>query len=146
MGFQTQPHTIQWKMHFSSSPEKVYEALATNAGRAMYWAESAQEVDGYIEFNIYGYPPFKGKILSAKPSHMFSLEYVGTNVTFTLDQDDQGGTDLTMHAENVEESLRFEMIPGWISVLMAMKAAVDFGVDLRNHDPKRCWNTGYADN
>jgi hypothetical protein len=29
---------------------------------------------------------------------------------------------------------------------MAMKAAVDFGVDLRNHDESRAWNSGYADN
>jgi hypothetical protein len=29
---------------------------------------------------------------------------------------------------------------------MAMKAAVDHGVDLRNHDPSRSWVTGYADN
>jgi len=29
---------------------------------------------------------------------------------------------------------------------MAMKAAVDFGVDLRNHNAKRMWNDLYADN
>ncbi len=29
---------------------------------------------------------------------------------------------------------------------MAMKAAVDYDVDLRNHDPSQAWGTGYADN
>jgi hypothetical protein len=29
---------------------------------------------------------------------------------------------------------------------MAMKAAVDHGVDLRNHDGSRAWRAGYADN
>jgi hypothetical protein len=29
---------------------------------------------------------------------------------------------------------------------MAMKAAVDFGVDLRNHDPERTWFDGFANN
>jgi hypothetical protein len=28
----------------------------------------------------------------------------------------------------------------------ALKAAVDFGVDLRNHDPARTWETGFVDN
>lgn len=28
---------------------------------------------------------------------------------------------------------------------MALKAAADFGVDLRNHDPTRTWDQGYVD-
>ena len=38
------------------------------------------------------------------------------------------------------------MIAGWVSVLMAMKAYVDHGVDLRNHNENRVWSNGYADN
>jgi len=53
---------------------------------------------------------------------------------------------LSLVAKVDDEELRREMIPGWVSVLMAMKAAVDFGVDLRNHDPKRSWQQGFADN
>lgn len=37
------------------------------------------------------------------------------------------------------------MTAGWVSVLMAMKAAVDHGVDPRNHDEERPWVRGYAD-
>ncbi len=37
----------------------------------------------------------------------------------------------------VPEEDRTEVIAGWVSVLMALKAAVDFSVDLRNHDPVR---------
>jgi len=29
---------------------------------------------------------------------------------------------------------------------MALKAAHDFGVDLRNHDPELTWDQGYVDN
>jgi len=29
---------------------------------------------------------------------------------------------------------------------MALKASVDFGVDQRNHDPKRTWDEGYLEN
>jgi hypothetical protein len=39
-----------------------------------------------------------------------------------------------------------EMIAGWVSVLMAMKAAVDHNIDLRNHDKSRAWRSGFLDN
>jgi hypothetical protein len=29
---------------------------------------------------------------------------------------------------------------------MALKAAADFGVDLRSHDPGRTWDQGFVDN
>jgi hypothetical protein len=29
---------------------------------------------------------------------------------------------------------------------MALKAAADFSADLRNHDPSRTWERGFADN
>jgi hypothetical protein len=37
----------------------------------------------------------------------------------------------------VSEQWQVEVIAGWASVLLALKAAVDFGADLRNHDPQR---------
>lgn len=65
---------------------------------------------------------------------------------FGLKSDGAGGTDLHLIATEVPESSRMEMVAGWVSVLMAMKAAVDHGVDLRNHDSSRAWEQGYADN
>jgi hypothetical protein len=41
---------------------------------------------------------------------------------------------------------RAEVVAGWVSGLLALKAAVDFGVDLRNHDPQRTWDAGFAEN
>jgi hypothetical protein len=35
---------------------------------------------------------------------------------------------------------------GWVFVLMALKASVNFVVDLRNHDSNRTWDEGYAEN
>jgi hypothetical protein len=35
---------------------------------------------------------------------------------------------------------------GWVSVLLALKGAVDYGVDLRNHDNSRTWRKGFVDN
>lgn len=146
MGFQDVAGTISWKMHFSSGPPKVFEALTTDEGRAKYWAESTEEQNGHITFHIYNYPPYTGKILAKEPPRLFSLEYFGTTVTFSLDSDGGQGTILSMQAKVDSDELRTEMTAGWVSVLMAMKAAVDFGIDLRNHDPAMAWEQGFADN
>ncbi len=146
MSFQEEENKIRWKMHFTSSPEKVYEALTTDSGRAGYWAEHAPENNGEITFHFLSYEPYTGKILKKEPPVLFSLEYFGTITEFRLESDTKGGTDLILEASRVGESYRMEMAAGWVSVLMAMKAWVDHSVDLRNHDSNRTWTRGYADN
>lgn len=146
MNFQDKSHTIVWNIHFHSSPQRVFDALATDAGRSKYWAESTDEKDGRITFHIYNYPPFTGRILAKEEPHVFELEYFGTTVKFDLKSDGQTGTILNLRAEVSDDTLREEMTAGWVSVLMAMKAAVDFDVDLRNHDPDMAWAQGFADN
>jgi uncharacterized protein YndB with AHSA1/START domain len=133
-------------MHFLSPPATVFSALATPEGRERFWAERAPEVDGIVTFQILNYEPFSGRILARVEPRIFALEYYGTKVRFELEPDGRGGTDLRLLATEVDESIRWEMVAGWVSVLMAMKAAVDHGVDLRNHDRARAWGTGYADN
>ena len=145
-GFQEHPGEVRWRLHLSSPPEAVYDALATESGRATYWAERAPERDGAIDFHILNYPVFTGKVLSREPPRRFALEYFGTVVTFELEPDGEGGTDLSLVAEVPDESSRMEIADGWVSVLLAMKAAVNFEVDLRNHDAQRSWSQGYADN
>lgn len=144
--FQDEPGVLRWRLHFRSSPDKVFDALATDGGRAGYWAESARQRDGSITFHILNYPPFTGRVLECIAPRRFSVEYFGTHATFELTPDGQGGTDLLLLATQVDESIRMEMAAGWVSVLMAMKAFVDHGVDLRNHDADRAWAQGYADN
>jgi uncharacterized protein YndB with AHSA1/START domain len=146
VSFQAEKGIIRWKMHFQSSKEKVFCALATDQGRSRYWAESAPELDGWVTFNILGYEPYHGRILKKRAPSQFALEYFGTIVEFSLQDDGRGGADLSLVASQVDEAVRMEMTAGWVSVLMAMKAAVDHGVDLRNHDATRTWNDGYADN
>jgi hypothetical protein len=34
---------------------------------------------------------------------------------------------------------------GWVWLLLRLKASVDFGVDLRNHDEDRTWWHGYSE-
>jgi uncharacterized protein YndB with AHSA1/START domain len=134
---------IKWKIHLSSPPERVYEFLASPDGRAAFWAESAPERGGGIDFSFPDGSQWHGRILAEDAPHRFALNYFGdTEVVFGLAGDENGGCDLTL-TDTAEDP---ETRAGWVSVLLALKSAVDFGIDLRNHDPTRTWREGYADN
>jgi len=147
MTFQADLNIIRWKLHLNSSPQHVYEQLSTDKGRARFWAESAVEKDGIIHFVFPNQAEWKGKILEISRPSKFKVEYYGGSITtFELVADDSGGTDLTLTDQGVPEEDRTEVIAGWVSILMALKASMDFGVDLRNHDPRRTWDEGYVEN
>jgi hypothetical protein len=80
------------------------------------------------------------------PGQRFALDYFGSPTLFELTSDGRGGTDLNLLAEDVPASDWHEVHAGWVSVLLTLKAAADFGIDLRNHDPVRSWDQGFADN
>lgn len=147
MAFQDKVGQINWKVHFSSPIEKVYEALTTDKGRKTFWAENTFEKNGYIDFSILNYEQHQSKILAKNGKDLFQIEYFGTVVKFQLlTTQDDNGTDLILHAQTDNDDVKYEMTAGWVSVLLAMKAAVDFGVDLRNHNPVRVWENGFVDN
>ncbi len=140
-------NTVTWRIHLQSTPAKVYEMLATQAGRESFWAESAPEEHGHILFHFASGEEWRGQILAAEPPRLFRVMYYGGSITtFRLESDGKTGTDLVLRDENVPEPWLKDVHAGWISVLMALKAAADYGIDLRNHDPRRTWNQGYADN
>jgi hypothetical protein len=147
MTFQKDPEVIRWKLHLTSTPQAVYEKLSTDVGRATFWAESALERDGFIHFVFSNQAEWKGRILESNPPYIFKVEYYGGSMTtFELYPNDVKGTDLVLTDQGVPEDDRAEVIAGWVSVLMALKASVDFGVDLRNHDPQRTWDEDYVEN
>ena len=137
---------ICWKLHLRSSPKKVFTFLSTDKGRAQFWVESAIEKRGSIHFKFINGQEYKGKILGTQPPSQFEVDYFNTNVEFQLAPDGDGGTDLTLRNYRVPAQEYEEVHAGWLSVLLALKAAVDFGVDLRNHDETRTWDQGYVDN
>src|SRR5207249_8785522 len=109
-----------------------------------------QAEDGIRDRNVTGVQTcalpisLKSKILQNEPPKRFVFEYFGgSKVTVDVSDDGAGGTDLTLRAEAVGSD---EERPGWVSVLLALKAAADYNVDIRNHDIKRTWDQGYCDN
>lgn len=147
MAFLPDPGAIRWRLHLRSSPAVVYRLLATDEGRAHFWAEEAVESGGEIVWRFPNGLTARTRVLEAVPPRRFAVEYLGGSVaTFELADDGAGGTDLTLTDAGVAEADRIETTAGWVSVLLALKAAADFAVDLRSHDPRRTWDQGYADN
>ena len=121
------------------------DRLDSDAGRAGFWAESAVERDGRIEFRFVNGETCSAAILERRPPSVFSIDYFGSPARFELSPDGQGGTELLLIQEDVPLDEWSEVHAGWLNVLLPLKARVLHGVDLRNHDPERSWDQGYAD-
>lgn len=136
---------IRWRMHIDVVPERVYAALDSDDERAAFWAESAKEIDEHIAFVFINGYQYKSKILRREQPLLFEIEYFGGTARFELTGDGNGGTDLLLSHDNMGDDVWSEVHAGWLNVLYPLKAWLVHGIDLRNHDPKRSWNQGYAD-
>ena len=137
---------IRWRVHLASPPERVYAMLATAEGRCRFWAASAEESDGVVDFRFTNGQVLRGRVLERDPPRRFAVEYFGGSAAaFDLEEDGEGGTDLTLTETGVPPEEWEDNRAGWVSVLLTLKAAVDFAVDLRNHDPLRGWEQGFVD-
>ena len=138
--------TLQWRLHLQSPPAEVFRAISTPTGQMGFWVEWAQRSGNEIDVVFPDGSREKMTVLEAAIPHRFVVRYFGSITEFDLASDDGGGTDLTIHAHEVPDDQRAEVAAGWVSVLLALKAAVDYGIDLRNHDAARTWANGYVDN
>ncbi|MEM9409324.1 MAG: hypothetical protein AAGA81_25065 [Acidobacteriota bacterium] len=136
---------IVWRLHCASPPERVYEALTTDAGRSQFWAESTRREGDELWFTfIHGEVGPCPVVEETSPSR-FALVYFGHDVSFTHEPDGSGGTDLELRTSGFTEEDRDDVLAGWLNVLFPLKGYVDFGIDLRNHDPERSWKQKYVD-
>lgn len=136
---------IRWRMHLAVPPHAVFTALDTDDGRASFWAESAREHDGRIHFRFSNGIQYESRILARRPPALWAIDYFGSEARFELTSDGRGGTDLLLVHHGVSADEWHEVHAGWLNVLFPLKARVVHGVDLRNHDPSRSWDDGYAD-
>ena len=138
---------IAWRVHLNSSPEQVYAAWATDEGRERFWAERSEQIPGGFRLSFIGGETLDVLLAEASPHRRFVFHYFGgSTVAVDLESDGAGGCDLLLAERDVPTSEHLENYAGWISVLLALKAAVDFRIDLRGHDPARSWAQRYVDN
>ena len=136
---------IVWRLHLTVPPEQVFAALDTDDGRAAFWAETADEAAGCIEFRFRNGVVHRSRILERDAPRLLVLEYFGSPARFDVDADGAGGTELRLTHEGVRAEEWAEVHAGWLNVLFPLKAWVVHGVDLRARGWGRTWDTGYAD-
>lgn len=136
---------IRWRMHIPVPCDMVFAALNSDEGRASFWAESAIEKEGHVEFRFSNGYSCVSRVLERRPPEHFALDYIGGPVHFELSSDGAGGTDLLLTHDGIEAEDWNEVHAGWLNVLFPLKAWLVHGVDLRNHDSSRSWDQGYAD-
>jgi uncharacterized protein YndB with AHSA1/START domain len=135
---------IDWRIHFASSPEAVWRAWTTDVGRERFWAETSKAGEEGFELSFVNGESLRAEIVEARAPELLVFRYFGgSTVRIDLAADGGGGCDLRLREEGAPEPA--ENYAGWVSVLLACKAAVDFGIDLRSHDPGRSWDAGYVD-
>jgi uncharacterized protein YndB with AHSA1/START domain len=136
---------IRWRLHCKAPPEQLFELLATDAGRERFWAKASRSYAGGFLLSFPDGTEERCEVLENVAPRRFQFSYFGSIVTIELEADGRGGTDLTLVNTDVPDEEFDEVNAGWVSVLLPLKAAADFRVDLRNHDPKRTWREGYVD-
>ena len=135
---------IDWRVNFVENPETVWKAWTTDAGRERFWSETSRTGEGGFELGFVNGEALAAEVLEAVPPRRLVFRYFGSStVTLELAPDGRGGCDLRLREEGAPEPLA--NYAGWVCVLLACKAAVDFGIDLRSHDPGRTWDEGYVD-
>jgi uncharacterized protein YndB with AHSA1/START domain len=132
-------------MHIPVPQERVFAAFDSDEGRASFWAESAIETGGHIDFRFINGYVCRSKVLERQRPRVWSIDYMGGPVRIALSADGTGGTDLLLIQEGIEHDEWNEVHAGWLNVLFPLKAWLVHGVDLRNHDSTRSWEDGYAD-
>jgi hypothetical protein len=137
---------IIWKICLNSAPSEIFEKLTTDQGRERFWCEKSVEENGHVVFYFPNGVEYRGKVYQKIQNKIFKLDYFDSSVSFDIKSNEDGTTDLWLSNTEVDENEYSEILAGWVSVLMNLKAVCDYQVDLRNHDKNKTWDNGYADN
>ncbi|MHA7870796.1 MAG: SRPBCC domain-containing protein [Hyphococcus sp.] len=134
-----------WKLFLRSPIEEVFAALATDKGRARFWAEKTLETNEQVAFFFPNGQKHVAEVLEKAPPNLFSIRYFGAVTTFDLREQD-AGVVVNLTVSEAAEDDWLESYAGWVSVLMNLKAVLDFDADLRNHDSAKSWDQRFVDN
>ena len=136
---------IVWRLSLASPPERVFELLDTDEGRERFWAERSRAIVDGFELEFPGGVTGRVEVLEREAPKRLKIRYFGADAALDLSLREDGGClfEVTCHCE--DPTAWVEFLPGWVSWLLVLKGAVDFGVDLRNGSPERAWAQRYVD-
>ena len=137
---------LRWRVHLTVPPALLYGWIATDAGRSRWWVDRSHEADGLVELQLAAGESLFAPIIDRHAPERFVLRWIGgSEARFELRPDGHGGPDLEFALLDVPDERWSREHAGWAARLLALKAASEFGVDLRNHDPQRGFEAGYLD-
>jgi uncharacterized protein YndB with AHSA1/START domain len=136
---------IVWRLALAAAPEEVFALLDTDEGRERHWAGSSHANSNGFELEFSDGLQERVEVIDRQPPHRMTIRYFGSTTALELSPRQEGGCVLqvTCRCEHPNEWMNF--YPGWVSWLLVLKAAADFGVDLRNGSPERTWSQRYVD-
>lgn len=136
---------IVWRLSLASSREAVFELLDTDDGRQRFWAVRSRAVDGGFDLEFPGGLETRVEIVERDAPSRLRLRYFGSDVELLLAGREDGGCLFEVRCHCDDPKAWLEMYPGWVSWLLVLKGAADFGAALRNGSPERTWSQRYVD-
>jgi len=121
----------------SASPEDVYKALATVEGLSSWWTTTTQgrsDVGGVLQFR-FGTGGFDMKVVQLEPARHVQWqvidgpgEWIGTTISFEIDQRDDWTIVLFKHAD-WKEPVEFmhHCSTKWAVFLLSLKSLLETG-------------------
>ena len=136
---------IVWRLSLASPRADVFGLLDTDEGRERFWAVRSREREGGFELEFPGGLTSFVEVVEREPPARLAVRYFGSDVELLLAEREDGGCLFEARCRCDDPAAWVEMHPGWVSWLLVLKAAADFGVDLRNGSPERAWPQRYVD-
>jgi hypothetical protein len=135
-----------WRVHLLAPRELVFDLITPEFEPGPYRASSAGRLDGENGWLAPEGAHLKDATLDLTPPRRIVARYAGGGVaTLELSDDGRGGTVLRLTDVGQQAEDRTELVAGWVSVLLALKASVDFSLDLRDHDRRTFWTGAYLE-
>src|SRR3546814_6217048 len=108
-------------------------AWTSDAGRVGFCAEGSRGKAGGFDLRFIKRQHLSVEVVEEKAPGRFVFRYFGgSTVTVTLSPDDGHGCDVHLVETGIASADEWvENHAGWVSVLLALKATGDFGVDLQ---------------
>ena len=135
---------IIWRLRLAAAPGRVFEAWLNPADHVRFWCERSERGPSGFRLHFIDGTAEECSLEDATAPSQIVFRYFASRVEIRIEHCD-GGTDLTLTASEVPADEWHDVHAGWLNVLLPFKAWVDFGIDLRHHDPRRTWRSRYVD-